>query len=125
MKNKLIFICIFIVCNFANAQIIDNSFITKKEYGAMLYKNPRGIGCHKCHGSKGQGMLIATYKDKDKKTNKIIEKSIIAPAINKVGFETFKELLTKKRNRSLSMPTYFLTIDELTSIHFYITNIEK
>jgi pyruvate/2-oxoglutarate dehydrogenase complex dihydrolipoamide acyltransferase (E2) component len=106
-------------------QIIDNSFITKKEYGAMLYKNPRGIGCNKCHGTVGQGKLIAKYKQIDKKTNKLIEKSLIAPAINEVDFETFKEILMKKKNKSLSMPTYFLTEDELTSIHFYITNVEK
>jgi len=108
-----------------NAEIIDNSFITKKEYGAMLYKNPRGIGCNKCHGSVGQGLLIAKYKQRDKKTSKLLEKSIIAPAINKVSFEVFKDILMKKKNRSLTMPTYFLTVDELTSIHFYITNLEK
>ena len=125
MKNRLFCLCVFFICNFANAQIIDNSFITKKEYGAMLYKNPRGIGCNKCHGSQGQGMVIAKYKHKDKKSNKLIEKSLIAPAINTVSFEVFKEILVRKKNKSLSMPTYFLTIDELTSIHFYITNIEK
>ena len=91
----------------------------------MLYKNPRGIGCDKCHGSHGQGMLIAKYKHKDKKSNQVIEKSIIAPSINEVSFQVFKKVLVKKRNRSLTMPTYFLTIDELTSIHFYITNLEK
>jgi len=116
---------IFYIGSFLNAQIIDNSFITKKEYGAMLYENPRGIGCNKCHGSRGQGLLIAKYKQKDKKSNKILEKSIIAPAINKVSFEVFKDILMRKKNRSLTMPTYFLTVDELTSIHFYITNLEK
>ena len=125
MINRLIFLFVFIITNSVAAQIIDNSFITKKEYGAMLYKNPRGIGCHKCHGKIGQGMLIARYKHKDKKSNKIIEKSIIAPAINQVDFETFKNILMKKKNKSLSMPTYFLTLDELTSIHYYITNLDK
>jgi len=115
----------FIFITIINAEIIDNSFITKKEYGAMLYKNPRGIGCNKCHGSVGQGLLIAKYKQRDKKTSKLLEKSIIAPAINKVSFEVFKDILMKKKNRSLTMPTYFLTVDELTSIHFYITNLEK
>ncbi len=125
MRNKLIIILILISYNFTNAQVIDNSFITKKEYGAMLYKNPRGIGCDKCHGSHGQGMLIAKYKHKDKKSDKVIEKSIIAPSIDQVSFAVFKKVLMKKKNRSLSMPTYFLTKDELTSIHFYITNIDK
>lgn len=117
--------CIFFASSVIAAPITDNSFITKKEYGAMLYQNPRGIGCNKCHGEAGQGMLIAKYKYKDKKSNKIIQKSLIAPSINKVNFQVFKEVLTKKRNKSLSMPTYFLTIEELTSIHFYITNLDK
>jgi len=121
----LFFVILFLITININAEIIDNSFITKKEYGAMLYKNPRGIGCNKCHGSVGQGLLIAKYKQKDKKTNKFVEKSIIAPAINQVSFKVFKEILMKKKNRSLTMPTYFLTVDELTSIHFYITNLEK
>jgi len=107
------------------AQGIDNSFITKKEYGAMLYKNPRGIGCDKCHGLQGQGMLIAKYKHKDKESNKLIEKSLIAPAIDHLSLADFTNILTKKRNRSLSMPTYFLTPEELSSIHFYITNLGK
>ena len=122
---RLILLTFFVLVSFSNAEIIDNSFITKKEYGSMLYKNPRGIGCNKCHGSVGQGLLIAKYKQRDKKTNKLLEKSIIAPAINKVSFEVFKDILMKKKNRSLTMPTYFLTVDELTSIHFYITNLEK
>ena len=122
---RLILLTFFVLVSFSTAEIIDNSFITKKEYGSMLYKNPRGIGCNKCHGSVGQGLLIAKYKQRDKKTNKLLEKSIIAPAINKVSFEVFKDILMKKKNRSLTMPTYFLTVDELTSIHFYITNLEK
>ncbi len=91
----------------------------------MLYKNPRGIGCNRCHGSRGQGLLIAKYKKFDKKTNKLIEKSIIAPSINRASFEVFKEVLMRKKNKSLTMPTYFLTVDELTSIHYYITNLEN
>ncbi len=91
----------------------------------MLYKNPRGIGCDKCHGSVGQGMLIAIYKVRDKKTNKMIEKSLIAPSINQLSIDDFKKVLIKKRNKAVSMPTYFLTEDELTSIYFYITNLEK
>ena len=91
----------------------------------MLYKNPRGIGCDKCHGNVGQGTLIATYKEKDKTTNKLMTKTLIAPSINHLSIDEFKKILMRKRNKSLSMPTYFLTEEELTSIHFYITNIEN
>ena len=123
MRLSLLII-LFFVADFVNAQIIDNSFITKKEYGAMLYKNPRGIGCHKCHGLKAQGLLIAKYKNRNK-NNQLIQKSIMAPAINTIDFDKFKSVLMQKRNRSSIMPTYFLTVDELISIHYYITNLDK
>ena len=32
-----------------------SSFITPLEYASQLYKNPRGIGCHLCHGDNGEG----------------------------------------------------------------------
>ena len=44
-----------------------SDFITKNEYAKMLYQNPRGIGCDKCHGSGGEGSVIAKYKKKIKK----------------------------------------------------------
>ena len=104
------------------------SFITKYEYGEMLYKNPRGIGCVKCHNPNGTGGLISTYKDKfgEKKT-------IFAPAINKLSLEKFKQILTKQnysktrngeklaKNRVIFMPTYFLVDEEVQSLHYYIT----
>lgn len=100
--------------------VIDYSFITKYEYGEMLYENPRGIGCNKCHGEKGEGKLIATYKD-----SKGHEKQLYGPKISNVTWEQFKETLSKKENKSLVMPTYFLTNEELVSIHYYITNLKK
>lgn len=103
---------------------VDSSFITKFEYGAMLYNNPRGIGCNKCHGNNGKGMLIASYKERDKKTNQLLLKSIIVPSVNKLTLDNFRKKIMKK-NKSLIMPTYFLTDEELSSIHFYITTLEK
>ncbi|MDD2640336.1 MAG: cytochrome C oxidase subunit III [Arcobacteraceae bacterium] len=100
--------------------VIDYSFITKYEYGQMLYENPRGIGCSKCHGNNAQGSLIASYK-----TSKGEEKRIFAPKISDVSWERFKTVLSAKQNKSSVMPTYFLTNDELISIHFYITNLKK
>ncbi|MDQ7068558.1 MAG: hypothetical protein Q9M40_11590 [Sulfurimonas sp.] len=47
------------------------SFISPTEYAAQLYKNPRGIGCHKCHGENGEGKLIANYKHK-RKTQEVL-----------------------------------------------------
>ena len=41
---------------------INNSFITKYEYGKMLFNNPRGIGCNKCHGDDAKGKKIVEFK---------------------------------------------------------------
>lgn len=106
---------------FLNAYtVIDYSFITKYEYGQLLYENPRGIGCNKCHGDNAQGSVIAKYK-----TTKGEDKYVIAPKISDVPWEKFKTVLSSKENKSSVMPTYFLTNEELISIHFYITNLKK
>ncbi|PLY07082.1 MAG: cytochrome C oxidase subunit III [Arcobacter sp.] len=104
---------------------IDNSFITKLEYGAMLYANPRGIGCVSCHKKGNKSVIIAKYKEINKKTKKLEEKVIIAPAINKVSFEVFLEKMNADKTESKIMPTYFLTDDELKSLYHYIKNINK
>lgn len=102
------------------SESIDNSFITKFEYGAMLYKNPRGIGCNKCHSIGNKKILISTYKDK-----KNITHSLFAPPVDKVTFKAFKKKLKAKRYESLIMPTYFLTNDEIESIYYYILEQNK
>lgn len=107
------------------ADNIDNSFITKFEYGAMLYENPRGVGCIKCHGKGDKPVVIARYKTKDRKTKKLVDKSIIAPAINKVSYELFLDKMTADKTESKIMPTYFLTDEELKSLYYYIKNINK
>ena len=95
-----------------------NLFITDYEYGQVLYENPRGIGCIKCHGVDGKGKFIARYTHKKK------EYEIVTPAINKVDLKRFKQVL-KTPNKKSIMPTYFLTNDEMKQIHFYITNREE
>jgi len=97
----------------------DNSFITKLEYGKMLYNNPRGIGCNLCHGKNAQGMFIASYKHKDKL------ESISAPDIRTVSMKQFKKIVNSIKNRKSIMPRYFLTDEELESIHFYITKEQE
>lgn len=115
----IIFVALFI--SFLNSKdIINNSFITDFEYGAMLYENPRGIGCNKCHGTGEKSFIIASYKDK--KGNK---KELTAPPINEVPYEKFVEVLTTKRGKSNIMPSYFLTDDEIKSIYYYIQNLKK
>lgn len=123
MKKALFLISFLTLYLFANS--IDNSFITKFEYGAMLYENPRGVGCVKCHGKGDKAVVIAKYKTKDRKTKKLVNKSIIAPAINKVSYEVFLNKMTADKTESKVMPTYFLTDEELKSLYYYIKNINK
>jgi len=121
---KFLVFSLFLVTSLYS-QVIDNSFITKFEYGAMLYENPRGIGCVKCHDKGNKPVIIARYKQKDKKGKNLIEKSVIAPAINNVSFEVFIDKMTADKTESKIMPTYFLTDEELKSLYYYIKNINK
>ena len=93
------------------------SFITPLEYASQLYKNPRGIGCHHCHGEKGEGRLIASYVHKKEK------KTFEGPAINRLDFNTFFVALNKRKN---GMPRYFLTKKEVQALYLYLQqNREK
>ena len=112
---------VFLILLFCVA-IFGADFITKTEYAKMLYLNPRGIGCDKCHGAKGEGSLISKYKHFDKKTNKTVDDELRAPKINDIDFESFKAALTKPKG---VMPSYFLTDDETTILYEYITNQMK
>ncbi|WP_373002394.1 cytochrome c [Sulfurimonas sp.] len=87
------------------------SFITPLEYASQLYKNPRGIGCHHCHGEKGEGKLVASYIHKKKK------KTFEGPAINRLDFNTFYKALDKRKN---GMPRYFLTKKEVQALYLYL-----
>ncbi|MBE9835651.1 hypothetical protein G6W46_05220 [Campylobacter concisus] len=112
---------VFLILLFCVA-IFGADFITKTEYAKMLYLNPRGIGCDKCHGAKGEGSLISKYKHFDKKANKTVDDELRAPKINDIEFESFKAALTKPKG---VMPSYFLTDEETTILYDYITNQMK
>jgi len=87
------------------------SFITPLEYASQLYKNPRGIGCHHCHGEKGEGKLIAKYMHKKDK------REFKAPAINNLNFNDFYKALDDRKD---GMPRYFLTKKEVQALYFYL-----
>ncbi len=91
-------------------------FITKMEYAKMLYSNPRGIGCNKCHGEKGEGTIISQYTSKNKRY--ILE----APDITNVPKERFFHALTSQHK---VMPTYFLTWQEIDSLYYYVSSEVK
>jgi mono/diheme cytochrome c family protein len=106
--------------------LLAESFISNLEYGEMLYNNPRGISCAKCHGKNGKGKLIATYiNDKTGKVEKLI-----APDITKINYEIFynkvknSKVLKKGKFKTLNysaMPKYdYLMNDEIKSIYNYL-----
>ncbi|MCF6172526.1 MAG: cytochrome c [Campylobacteraceae bacterium] len=105
---RIIFI-VFLLLGFAKAE----DFITKMEYAKMLYSNPRGIGCNKCHGKQGNGEIIARYRHKGKK------RVLVAPSINSITFSVFEKALKKTHK---VMPTYFLTNKEIEILYFYVTS---
>lgn len=87
------------------------SFITKEEYAAGLYHNPRGVGCHLCHGEEGEGKLIARYIDKGE------SKVFAGNAIKKLPFREFYE---KVNSRIVGMPRYYLTDTEIQTLYYYL-----
>lgn len=135
IKFTILFLPLFL---FAQNKF-DASFITKYEYGKMLYENPRGISCNKCHGDDAKGKVIATFEHTFGKEKQICR--IVSPDITKIDYDKFKRFLDPKLEKPKveftkeekcekltygnSMPTYFLTDEELESIYFYLTNKEK
>ena len=108
---KKILILIFPLYIYASS-----SFITPLEYASQLYKNPRGIGCHHCHGDKGEGKIVATYIDKKK------PKNFSGPVINGLDFEYFFNSLNKRKD---GMPRYFLTKKEIQALYLYLQESKK
>lgn len=91
------------------------SFITQYEYGEMLYNNPRGISCAKCHGTKGEGKVVTSF-NYDKNGSKGV---ITAPRINNLSLERLKERLSV--TKFSVMPKYdYLTDKEIKTIHNYL-----
>ncbi|MEA2017411.1 MAG: c-type cytochrome [Campylobacterota bacterium] len=135
IKLSLLFITTFLM----SQSDFDTSFITQYEYGKMLYNNPRGISCTTCHADDAKGKIISTFTHRQNKKKYIC--SIETEDITNISYEKFLTVLdpNMKKNKKIfdktevcekltyrnSMPTYFLTQDELKSIYFYISNREK
>ncbi len=149
MRKLIFFLTIFFSILNAEEQIaaaptpeqldINNSFITKYEYGKMLYNNPRGIGCNKCHGDDARGKKIVEFKQEHDK--KIYNCSLVAPDIKDIEYEIFSVKVNSKKNPNFKfdkeqvcdkliyyanvMPTYFLVEEEIEAIFYYIKNMKK
>lgn len=121
IRINLISITLTIFFSYLNGVDIDNNdFMSTEEYGKMLYQNPRGIGCSKCHGDDGEGKYIGKYKPR--RSDEYV--SIHVSPLKEVSYENF---VTKVNGNSDSiiMPSYFLTKEELDSIYFYLQTLNK
>jgi len=130
MLTRLFFIFLFTMLQAKN----DNWFITNLEYGKMLYNNPRGISCAKCHGDKGEGKIITSYINfKGKKI--IIKtkpfKNLTFEKLKKALFHEIKvkPILKKDPDSPLKfiniMPKYdYLTDNEIKAILLYLKSKE-
>jgi hypothetical protein len=103
---RIILLILFNISLFAGT-----SFMTQQEYASSLYKNPRGIGCDKCHGKRGHGKLIATYVHNGKK------KRFEGCDITKLSFAQFYKALNSD---IFGMPHYFLTREEIVTLYNYL-----
>ena len=111
--NKL-FLCFIFVCT-----LFSNDFISIDEYQLNLYKNPRGIGCDKCHGIDGSENVFATY------TQKGAKKTMVIPSIKNISLDKLSSKLNKKSETKSIMPTYFLTTKEIQNLFLYLNKENK
>ncbi len=91
-------------------------FISDFEYGQMLYKNPRGISCASCHGARGEGREIVSYRDKNE-TIVIKGSDIRSQSLEEIE-------ATVARNHKI-MPKYYLTQEEVEAIYNYLQEINR
>ncbi|MBL4730535.1 MAG: cytochrome c [Sulfurimonas sp.] len=94
----------------------ESTFISPIEYASQLYKNPRGIGCHHCHGENGEGKLIAQYIHKGE------ERSFAGPSISELDFDVFYMALSQRKR---GMPRYYLTDKEIQALYLYLHQENK
>ncbi|MDR2080590.1 MAG: cytochrome c, partial [Campylobacteraceae bacterium] len=87
-----------------------DDFIAKRDYAKLLYSNPRGIGCNKCHGEDGKGLVIAHIKKKGE------VKEFSAPRIDNVSKQAFFKALNSSKS---VMPKYSLTNEEMGILFEY------
>ncbi|MBU3013763.1 c-type cytochrome [Poseidonibacter lekithochrous] len=134
----LLFLSVNLIADDKKLIKVNNSFITKFEYGEMLYNNPRGIGCNTCHGSdaKGKDIVSFTHVYDKKKYNCVLS----VPNIKSSSYDIFFNKVNSKKNpkkkfkkeqvcekliyKSNIMPTYFLVEEEIDAIYYYIKNLK-
>ncbi len=92
-------------------------FITKFEYGQMLYRYPHGASCVACHGETGEGRAIAAYTDS---AGRLV--TLRGPDIRKATLEQIRRSVQKGQG---VMPHYFLTEKEIATIYAYLRKVNE
>jgi hypothetical protein len=92
--------------------IFGKYFITEREYGQLLFDDPRGVSCKKCHGNFGKGRFIGKFEDENGE-----EKSFYGPDLSGLSLSEFKKALAKG---GTIMPRYYLTEKEINAIYEFI-----
>lgn len=77
----------------------------------MLYANPRGISCSKCHGKNGEGKIIVEFRD-------IQGKQVLRGS--DIRKNTFSDMIHAVNNYHQIMPQYYLTDEEVKAIYDYL-----
>ena len=88
----------------------------------MLYKNPRGISCSKCHGDDAKGgKKIAKYYDKQKNIKLLKSINITNYSIEQLTASLKNQYREKgRRKHHKIMPMYYMTKEEILAIYTYL-----
>ncbi len=125
MRLILLLLPIFLLSNENNTT---ESFLSDIEYGEMLYNNPRGIPCSKCHGRQGKGgHKIAKYYDKYSNPKILKGSDITIYNLRELDASLSNRFKDKNnhRIRHKIMPMYYLTHKEIRAIYLYLQSIKK
>lgn len=109
---------------FSEIQIVKaNDFLTEFEYAQMLYNEPRGVSCSKCHGARGNRKVsipyTAYYVKRDRLTSK--NKKIKIKEIFRLSFSEFENSMLRKKY--MFMPKYKLSKLEIKSIYYFLQKV--
>ena len=99
----------------------DNNFLTKYEYSMMLYVEPRGLSCIKCHGLTGRKTDKLRYYKYTSKSRRYKTREVKVKPIYKLNFVDFRKAVLSRKNRF--MPTYKLSHTEIEYIYFYLRKV--
>ena len=111
-----------------NKQQDNDSFLLEIEYGRMLYNNPRGISCSKCHGKEGKGgQTIAKYYDKYSNPKLLKGINITGYTLSELKASLANKFKDKNnhRVRHKIMPIYYLTDTEIEAIYKYLKSVNE